>query len=148
MTGCGAIPLDPAVALTYGGAVAARFAAPAHAGRPDGTGWLSGEAGRVPAGVTVRIWLRGDTAGGVTAARFEAFGDPAVIAAADWLCDEIAGRPLTELGGLTARRISEALAIPAAHMDGTLVVEDALAAAAERLAAIGGRSGDDGGCGK
>ncbi len=126
--------LDPALREEFGDAVAERFAAPAHAGAPaDAAGWVSAEAGRVGSGAVVVFWLRGD-ATRIEQARFEAFADPAVVAAAEWACERAEGAAPGELAGMEGRRIADILALPVARVGGVLLVEDALRAALCRLA--------------
>lgn len=76
------------------GDVEARFRAPAFA-LPVGEepAVAVGVSGARAAGSLVEIHLRRD-AGGAVVARFRAYGDPATIAAADWVCSCVDGQPL------------------------------------------------------
>ncbi|MDN5873376.1 MAG: iron-sulfur cluster assembly scaffold protein, partial [Sinobacteraceae bacterium] len=60
--------------------------------------------------------------------RFQALGDPAVIAVGQWLCEYCQGRKLTELSSLAAADISSALDIREDRLHCALLGEDALAA--------------------
>lgn len=117
--------------------VRARFAAPAHAGplAPGPGPRRAGEAGEQAEGAWVRLELAGQ-AGRIRDARFLAYGDPWLIAAADWLCEQLQGRPWPEaplpgpgealpgLGG--PLDWARALAVGRDRLTRLLVVEDAL----------------------
>ncbi|MDZ7810660.1 MAG: hypothetical protein U5L11_11840 [Arhodomonas sp.] len=134
--------MDERLRTVYGAAVAARFLGPAHAGTPDGEGWVSGAAGRIGVGQLVTIWLRAGPDGTPVAARFEAFADPVVIAVADWACERVAAG---ELGDIVGHRMIEALAVPTDHSGGALMVEDAFNGARDALDGARGRCGNEGG---
>ncbi len=72
--------------MEYGKAVLARFRDPQHAGRPDlpAEAMASGRAGKRRSGSDVVIYLHivGDE---ISDARFEAYGCPRTIAAADYM---------------------------------------------------------------
>lgn len=105
------------------------FRRPPRAGAPDDPrGFAHGSAGGPAQGVRVDFWLRIADAV-VTDARFEAFGGPAVVAAAAWVAEWAAGRRAAEIDGLRGLDIAAALALPAEAHGAVLVVEDALRAA-------------------
>ena len=93
--------------------------APAYAGDVDG-----GESVLVDdQGVRIRLAAR--LAGGqIEAMRFQAWGCPHLIAAADWLCEHYEGRPLEALEEFPFAPIMENLAIPTEKTGRILVLED------------------------
>jgi NifU-like protein involved in Fe-S cluster formation len=68
--------------------------------------------------------------GTVVAARYEAYGCPHFLAAADWIAASIEGRPVAALNEPVAREAAGALEVPTEKLGKLLVVEDALAACA------------------
>lgn len=101
------------------------FSAPRHAGKPESGKYHHGKGGAVARGSLIELWLA-QTAGRISSARFEAFGCPATIACAEWLCRWLIERDVAvaqELSGLT---LAEALELPAAKRTVALVAEDAL----------------------
>lgn len=112
----------------YSPEVAALFANPEHAGRPEPGEFLHGAGGSVKAGALIELWLE-VRAGRIRQARFEAFGCPATIASGEWLCRWLVGRELEAAARLTGFQLAEALAVEAAKRSVALIAEDALKAA-------------------
>lgn len=103
-----------------------RFREPRHAGSLAAA--AQGEARSPASKAVLRLDLR--VAGGcVSAARFQALGCPSTIAAGDWLCEWLEGRPLAEAVGLTSARVAEALSLAPARRHCAVMAEDALRAA-------------------
>jgi NifU-like protein involved in Fe-S cluster formation len=132
--------------------VARLFRAPRHAGRPPdpsaggpvsggsrepGAGrWVHGEAGRRRDGAQLRFHLQLDPAGRVCDARFEAFGCPWTVAAAEWLASRLPGRAVVDLVPGTPLEWAGSLGVPVERLGRLLVIEDALRAA-QRAALAG-----------
>lgn len=108
------------------------FLAPAHAGRLPAA--ASGRADSASAGAVVEVDLTVN-AGTIGAAAFRAYGPPATVAAADWVCGWAAGRTLAAARGLSVQALAQALALPAGQRECALVVLDALAAACSQVEA-------------
>jgi NifU-like protein involved in Fe-S cluster formation len=108
--------------------VAALFADPRHAGRPEPGGFCHGAGGAVKAGARIELWLE-IRAGRIEQARFEAFGCPATIASGEWLCRWLTGRESQAAAQLTGIQLADALAVDAAKRSVALIAEDALKAA-------------------
>ncbi|HXQ63403.1 MAG TPA: iron-sulfur cluster assembly scaffold protein [Steroidobacteraceae bacterium] len=117
----------------YSDAVARLFRETPGAGRPDGPGWANGEA-REPLSATHVRWHLQATGGRVAASRYEVRGCPHTIAAAALIANQLAGRPLTDLG-LDLPRVAALLGCPAAKFGRLFVIQDAIARAAHVLAA-------------
>lgn len=111
----------------YGTRVVELFDAPAHAGAPAGTN-RKGQAESRPRHARVVLHLRvaGDQ---VEAAGFEALGCPHTIAAAELVCADLRGRPVTALAHYDARFLDAALPLPADKLDIRILLEDAVHAA-------------------
>ena len=112
----------------YSAKVRKLFAAPAHAGKLE-NGTVESLAGQ---DVRVRFSARA-VDGSVEAVRFGAWGCPHVIAAAEMICRQLEGGPVTDLEKFTAARIMEDLAIPTEKTGRILVLEDAVRSLGRRL---------------
>jgi nitrogen fixation NifU-like protein len=112
----------------YSPQVWAHFQQPHGSGRPARSDFLSGRSGALKRGALVELWLRVEGER-IEEARFEAFGCPATVAAASWLCQWLPGRTLAQALALDGLTIAQALEIDAARRGVALVVEDALKAA-------------------
>lgn len=90
-----------------------------------------GEAGSRRAGAQVRLLLATDRQDRVAGARFQAFACPAVLAAAERLCGQLAGLPLAEARARvgTPEAWRQAVGAPVEKLGRLLVLEDALQAA-------------------
>lgn len=86
-----------------------------------------GVAGKVRTGTRVEFQLRIDK-GVVSEARYQAYGCPHTIAAAEWVAQYVRGRYLTELNQLDPHRIAAELDIPAEKLGSLFVIEDAFRA--------------------
>ena len=111
------------------------FAAPEHAGvLDDATRSEIEDQG-------VRISLYADIrAGVVRALRFQAWGCPHVIAAAEAFCDTYEGRPASEMLEFTATGLMQSLSVPVEKTGRILVLEDAVRSLGS---AAGGASSPD-----
>jgi NifU-like protein involved in Fe-S cluster formation len=97
------------------------FAAPAHAGRLDGAAVSKVED------QGVRISLYADIGAGVARAlRFQAWGCPHVIAAAEAFCAVYEGRPAAEMLEFSATDLMQSLSVPVEKTGRILVLEDAV----------------------
>ena len=105
----------------YNPAVRELFSAPAHVGVvDDGVASLVDDQG-------VRLQLSARTSGGnIEEMRFKAWGCPHLIAAAEWLCGYLEGRPIGALEDFPHAPIMENLAIPTEKTGRILVLEDAV----------------------
>lgn len=110
----------PLAVEPYSEEVRALFAAPLHAGEVQG----GAEAYVDDQGVRVRLTLA-EAEGRVTTLRFQAWGCPHLLAAAEALCARYEGRPRTELAGARGSEIMQRLAIPVEKTGRILVLEDA-----------------------
>ena len=108
--------------------VRALFAAPEHAGTADG------HSARVAAqGVDVE--LSADVVDETLAAlRFRARGCPHLIAAAEALCSDLEGQPVSALAAPFAADIMRRLSVPVEKTGRILVLEDAAVALCQQLA--------------
>lgn len=116
--------------MAYSALALDHFARPRHAGRwpDDAAGIAAGEA-RTPASAAVmrfQVRVVGDR---IAAARFQAYGCVATIAAGSWLAERVTGVAVDEALGLKAAAIADALALPAEKRHCALIVEDALRSA-------------------
>jgi hypothetical protein len=135
-----------------------RFSTLAHAGPlPAGLApTLAGEAGQPAEGTWVRLALAAAD-GRILAARFSAYGCPWLLAACDWLCEQLEGSPWPAprrdplpgeapgQGHLAAREPivpglggpldwASRLGVPRSRLTRLLVLEDALRAASQAAA--------------
>ena len=114
--------------MDYGSEVEKRFLSPSRAGAFDeGTpGVVSGEA----ADRTLNVWIRFQAQvldGAIRAARFNVYGCPYTVAAADWVAEWLEGRPCAALEELGIRERREALGVPMEKLGKLLLIEDAAA---------------------
>jgi NifU-like protein involved in Fe-S cluster formation len=121
--------------MEYSSEVVRRFDAPRRAGElPHGTpGLVSGEA----EDRTLNVWVRFDLRvidGIIQTVRFQAFGCPHTVAAADLAAEWLEGRPVDAARGLGPDRLRDVLEVPVEKHGKLLRIEDA-AAACWRLAA-------------
>jgi len=108
--------------------VAALFADPKHAGRPESGSFRHGRGGAVKTGTLIELWLSVQN-NQITAAHFEVFGCPSAIACAEWLCRWLIGRDTGAAAQLTGLDLAAALALAAEKRSVALLTEDALKAA-------------------
>jgi len=115
-------------AAPYSAKVRELFAAPAHAGDI-----ADGEAVDV-ADQDVRLRLSAQAEGGrIAALRFRACGCPHVIAAAEAVCSNLEGQPVTDLESYTIADIMQKLPIPVEKTGRILVIEDAVRSLGQRF---------------
>ncbi len=95
---------------------------------------VTGEAEDRTLNVWVRyqIQLRGEV---IDSVRFEAYGCPHFVAAADWHAEQLEGRRGTALAEPDTAGVREALDVPTEKLGKLLVIENALAACARAVAA-------------
>lgn len=112
--------------LAYPAAVTSRFNHPRHAGslrgRPD---VLTAQTGSRRQGASVRLWFEVEQ-GRVKLARFEAYGCPYFIAAAESLACWSEGRTLEDLSQWSWQSVQSELGVPAIRRDRLLLLHKAL----------------------
>jgi hypothetical protein len=98
------------------------------------SGFLPDAGGRLVTGEaedrSLNVWVRFQVEiadGRARSVRFEAYGCPHFIAAADWMAEHLEGRPVPGLGEGYAPGAREALGVPTEKLGKLLVLEDALA---------------------
>lgn len=104
------------------------FTQPEHAGALSGEGVVCGEAGARARGASVRLGLK-IRDGQIETARFQAYGCPYLLAAAEALCRWLGCRERAELDRWNWRMAEAELAAPPEKRTQLLVLEDALRAA-------------------
>ena len=120
--------------MDYDSPVRQRFLS-AHRAGPlnDGTpGLVSGEA----EDRTLNVWVRFQLQvlnGAIHAVRYNVYGCPHTIAAAEWTAEWLEGRPARALGELSMRARLETLGVPVEKLGKLLLMEDALAECRRRL---------------
>ena len=117
-------------ASKYSPRVVERFEAPRHAGIPESANH-AGKATSAARGTRVVLHLR-VTDGRVEAAGFELLGCPHALAAADLVCEDLAGKLLAALGDYEAGFLAEALSLPAEKLDLKILLEDVVRHAARQ----------------
>lgn len=115
--------------MEYGSAVVRRFGALERARElPDGTpGLVSGEA----EDRTLHVWVRFQLQvidGVVRAARYQAYGCPHALAAADLVAETLEGQAVAAARAVNVRAVCEPLEVPVEKLGKLLRIEDALAA--------------------
>jgi NifU-like protein involved in Fe-S cluster formation len=114
--------------MEYSSAVVRRFGALTRARElPDGTpGLVSGEA----EDRTLHVWVRFQLQlrdGVVRAARYQAYGCPHALAAADLVAEALEGQTAAAARALDVRALCEPLEVPVEKLGKLLRIEDALA---------------------
>ena len=101
----------------------------------------AGEAGSVSTGAAVRLQLKVDPANVVSDVRFQAYGDPATVAAASALTELVKGKDLAAARAVSLQVLSTALGgVPEQQGHSLVTALDALDAA---LAGLNGRAAED-----
>ena len=103
----------------YNPTVREYFGNPAHAGDVENgaTGYFEDQG--------MRIRLSAEVSGGVNVRlRFRAWGCPHVIAACEWFCRHLEGRPAADLDEFETGQIMQDLAVPVEKTGRILVLED------------------------
>jgi NifU-like protein involved in Fe-S cluster formation len=114
----------------YGTEVRRRMADLARAGHlPLAENVASGRAGDREQGAEVVLQCRIED-GRVREARFQAFGCPHLIAAADWLAERLVGAARENLMAWDWREVAAVLEVPPAKFGRLLTLQDALRAVA------------------
>jgi NifU-like protein involved in Fe-S cluster formation len=116
--------------MEYSSEVVRRCDAPRRAGElPHATpGLSSGEA----EDRALQVWVRFDLQvlhGVIQTVRFEAFGCPHTVAAADLVAERLEGQPVDAARHIDARGLMTALDVPIEKLGKLLIIEDAAAAA-------------------
>ena len=120
--------------MDYDSQVRQRFLA-AHRAGPlsDGpSGRVTGEA----EDRTLNVWVRFQVRilhGAIHTVRYNVYGCPHTVAAAEWIAEWLEGRPAEALDELYLRNCLKVLGIPVEKLGKLLVLEDALAACRRRL---------------
>ena len=120
--------------MDYDSQVRQRFLS-AHRAGPlnDGTsGLVSGEAEDQTLNVWIRFQLR-MRHGAIRTVRYNVYGCPHTVAAAEWTAEWLEGRPTGALDELSMRQCLEVLGVPVEKLGKLLLLEDALAACRRRL---------------
>ena len=118
-------------APAYSVEVAALFATLPGAGRPDGPGWVTGEAREPLSSTHVRVHLRA-AAGRIAGARYEVRGCPHTVAA---VALAVADLPGCSLAGLDVdpAALAARIGAPAVKLGRLFVIQDAIHNAALQL---------------
>jgi NifU-like protein involved in Fe-S cluster formation len=112
----------------YSARVRALFADPAHAGQ------LANAAGVLVEDQGVRIAFSAQLAAGrIDTLRFQAWGCPHVIAAAEAFCANYEGRSTAELLDFSTSDLMQSLSVPVEKTGRILVIEDAVRSLAQEL---------------
>lgn len=107
----------------YSEAVWRLFREAPRAGTLDGPGVVAAESSTPANRSRLRLQVKmADTR--ISDARFQAYGCPTTIAVGAWLAERAVGRPVTELSGIDAKKILEALEIPEDRTHCALLGED------------------------
>lgn len=119
--------------MDYDSQVRQRFLAAHRAGPLNGiSGLVSGEAEDRTLNVWVRFQLR-ILHGAIHTVRYNVYGCPHTVAAAEWIAERLEGRPAGALDELSMRECLEILGVPVEKLGKLLLLEDALAACRSRL---------------
>ena len=96
------------------------------------SGLVSGEAEDRTLNVWIRFQLR-ILHGAIHTVRYNVYGCPHTVAAAEWTAERLEGRPAGALDELSMRTCLEILGIPVEKLGKLLLLEDALAECRRRL---------------
>lgn len=121
----------------YSQAVWQRFRAPRNAGALAAAMDVHTGRARAPGGAQVLELDVCVRAGIITRAAFRAHGCPATVAAADWLCDRIAGERLDEAATVQASDIEQGLRLTPEKRHCCLLAVDALGTALAARVTVG-----------
>ena len=114
--------------MTYNEATLHYFRTAPGAGVLCGPEVFRGAAGSRRLGTWVQFDVQAD-AGAIIAARFLAFGCPHTVAAAAWIVEQAAGRPVRVELPESVQALSDRFAVPVDKRGRLLIIEDAWAAA-------------------
>ncbi len=120
--------------MDYDSQVRQRFLSAQRAGplNDGASGPVSGEA----EDRTLNVWVRFQLHlldGAIHAVRYNVYGCPDTVAAAEWTAEWLEGRPAGALDELSMRQCLEVLGVPVEKLGKLLLLEDALAACRRRL---------------
>lgn len=109
---------------------------------PGGAGALDAETSGLVVSAeaedrTLNVWVRFQVQvldGVVEAVRFQAYGCPHTIAAADWVAESLHGKSTASLKQLDVQQISRALDVPTEKLGKLLRIEDAVSECGNRVA--------------
>ena len=121
-----------------------RFGAPASAGEfPKQTpGVVLAAAQDRSLNVWVQFAVK--SAGGtIQDLRYQVFGCPHTVAAADWIAEALKGQPVDMLARIDLQAVTQELGIPRDKFGKLLLIEDALIACAEQIQRQGKQKGID-----
>ena len=120
--------------MSTGSVVIDRFLTPAHAAADSDIDQWHIEAGQYTSGNGVWCWLLVQPVYAHSyRARFLAYGPPAVIAAADWLCEQVERDGIDVTARIKPGDVAAALDLAASERHIGILVIDALATAASNL---------------
>ena len=120
----------------YASGAISRFSNPNHAGSLNSqTDTASAQAGSRDRGASVRFWVQMHN-GRIVKMRFQAYGCPHFIAAAQMLCEWAVGQSALELLQWHWQLVQGDLEIPAAKRGKLLLLEDAVRAVAAEIDAL------------
>ena len=120
--------------MDYDSQVRQRFLSAHRAGPLNNgpSGLVSGEAEDRTLNVWIRFQLR-ILHGAIHTVRYNVYGCPHTVAAAEWTAERLEGRPAGALDELSMRTCLEILGIPVEKLGKLLLLEDALAECRRRL---------------
>jgi NifU-like protein involved in Fe-S cluster formation len=114
--------------MEYSSEVRRRLRAPSRAGLSQGTGRVSATGEAEDRSLNVWVRFQVELAGSVVQSlRFEAYGCPHFVAAADWIAERLEGGSAAALAVPVAQAARAALEVPTEKLGKLLVLEDALA---------------------
>jgi nitrogen fixation NifU-like protein len=83
--------------------------------------YRGGEAGR---GDVIDLYLHCDEQGLIINARFKAYGNPYLLAGAEWLCERLEGSTINEHPCIAYNHLLQELEIPKAGLSVALLIEE------------------------
>ena len=123
--------------MEYSSEVRRRFPAPARAGE------IPSDAGKVVTGAaedqSLRFWVRFQvelTGARIDRVRFQAYGCPHSVAAADWVASELEGKSVDAMAGIDLTDVASRVGLPREKHGKLLRIEDAIAACHEQALAV------------
>lgn len=90
-------------------------------------------AGTVQRGLFFELYLEGNAAGIIVAARFKAYGSPYLIAGVEWLCRKLQGSSFVNAQPLNAKELAQQLDLPKKQQSVVLLIEESCANALKLL---------------
>lgn len=80
--------------------------------------------GELRFGNLIDFYLLCDAKGTILKARFKAYGNPFLLAASEWLCQQLEGSPIAEHPCIDYERLINEFAIPETHHSAALQIEE------------------------